>query len=80
MIVKIVNDTEVTAAVKKQVVVTGDSVNVRTAPNTTTGRILGVVHKDYHLPYQGQDSDAGWHLIVYDGQNAWISGKYSKVV
>lgn len=71
---------EVTAAGKKQVVVTGDSVNVRTAPNTTTGRILGVVHKDYHLPYQGQDSDAGWHLIVYDGQNAWISGKYSKVV
>lgn len=71
---------EVTAAGKKQVIVTGDSVNVRTAPNTTTGRILGVVHKDYHLPYQGQDSDAGWHLIVYDGQNAWISGKYSKVV
>lgn len=71
---------EVTAAVKKQVVVTGNSVNVRTAPNTTTGRILGVVHKDYRLPYQGQDSDSGWHLIVYDGQNAWISGKYSEVV
>lgn len=71
---------EVTAAGKKQVIVTGDSVNVRTAPNTTTGRILGVVHKDYRLPYQGQDSDAGWHLVVYDGQNAWISGKYSKVV
>lgn len=70
---------EVTAAVKKQVVVTGDSVNVRTAPNTTTGRILGVVHKDYRLPYQGQDSDSGWHLIVYDGKNAWISGKYSEV-
>jgi peptidoglycan hydrolase-like protein with peptidoglycan-binding domain len=71
---------EVTAVGKKQVVVTGDSVNVRTAPNTTTGKILGIVHRDYHLPYQGQDSDAGWHLVEYDGQNAWISGKYSKVV
>jgi peptidoglycan hydrolase-like protein with peptidoglycan-binding domain len=71
---------EVTAVGKKQVVVTGDSVNVRTAPNTTTGKTLGIVHRDYHLPYQGQDSDAGWHLVEYDGQNAWISGKYSKVV
>ena len=71
---------EVTESNKKQVVVMGDSVNVRTAPNTTTGRILGIVHRDYHLPYQGQDSDAGWHLVEYDGQNAWISGKYSKVV
>jgi hypothetical protein len=68
---------EVTAVGKKQVVVTGDSVNVRTAPNTTTGKILGIVHRDYHLPYQGQDSDAGLHLVEYDGQNAWISGKYS---
>lgn len=71
--------TDIAAAVKKQVVVTGNSVNVRTAPNTATGRILGVVHKDYHLPYQGQDSDTGWHLVIYDGQNAWISGKYSRV-
>lgn len=72
--------TEIVETHKKQVVVTGDSVNVRTAPNTSTGKILGVVHKDYRLPYQGQDSDAGWHLVEYDGQNAWISGKYSKVV
>jgi GH25 family lysozyme M1 (1,4-beta-N-acetylmuramidase)/peptidoglycan hydrolase-like protein with peptidoglycan-binding domain len=72
--------TEIANARQRQVVVTGNSVNVRTAPNTTNGKILGVVHKDYHLPYQGQDSDAGWHLIIYDGQNAWISGKYSKVV
>lgn len=71
---------EVTESNKRQVVVTGDSVNVRTAPNTSTGKILGVVHDGYRLPYQGQDSDAGWHLVEYDGQNAWISGKYSKVV
>jgi hypothetical protein len=70
---------EVTESNKKQVVVTGDSVNVRTAPNTTTGKILGVVHEGYRLPYQGQDSDTGWHLIEYDGGNAWISGKYSRV-
>ena len=69
---------EVTAGGKKYVIVTGDSVNVRTAPNTT-GKILGVVHEGYRLPHQGQDSDAGWHLVEYDGQNAWISGKYSVV-
>lgn len=71
--------TEIVSTTRKYVVVTGDSVNVRTAPSTTNGRIIGVVHDGYRLPYQGQDSDAGWHLVEYDGQNGWISGKYSEV-
>lgn len=67
------------AGLSKHVVVTGDSVYVRTAPYVTSGRILGVVRRGCRLPYQGQDSPAGWHLVIYDKQNAWISGKYSRV-
>lgn len=64
---------------KQEVVVTGGSVYVRTAPNTKTGKILGVVHKGDRLPYQGEVSDMGWHLVEYKNQNGWISGKYSKL-
>lgn len=60
------------------VIVTGDSVYVRTAPNTSSP-VLGIVHENHRLPYQGQDSENGWHLVEYDKQNAWISGKYSEV-
>lgn len=58
--------------------VTGSSVYVRSAPNTN-GRTLGVVHQGDLLPYQGEDSPLGWHLVIYQGENAWISGKYSTV-
>lgn len=52
---------------------------VRTAPNTS-GKILGVAHSGDKLIYQGQTSESGWHLVIYDGQNAWVSGKYGKLV
>ena len=65
-------------AVKRYVKVTGGAVYVRTAPNTN-GRILGIVHTGDKLPYQGEDSKDGWHLVEYSGQNAWISGKYSSI-
>ena len=58
--------------------VTGNSVYVRAAPNTD-GRILGVVHQGDLLPYQGQDSENGWHLVIYQNENGWISGKYSTI-
>ena len=64
----------------KNVIVTGGSVNVRTAPGYDT-KILGVAHKGDLLPYQGEDKTAEgvvWHLVMYKNQNAWISGKYSK--
>lgn len=63
----------------KDVLITGNSVNVRSAPNTD-GRILGVAHKGDKIPYQGQTSDNGWYLVVYKGENAWISGKYSEIM
>ena len=52
---------------------------IRTAPNTS-GKILGVAHSGDKLFYQGQTSESGWHLVIYDGQNAWVSGKYGKLV
>lgn len=64
--------------VTAKVVVTGGSVNVRSAPSVETGEILGVVKQGRELVYQGIDKD-GWHLIEYQGRNGWISGKYSEI-
>ena len=63
--------------VNQSVIVTGNSVNVRSAPDTTA-RVLGIVYKGDRLEYQGADLD-GWHLVAYKNQNAWISGKYSRL-
>ena len=66
----------------KQVKVTGGLVNVRSAPGTSA-RILGVVAKGVLLEYQGQSQAVNgtpWHLVIYNKQNAWISGKFSEVV
>lgn len=51
---------------------------VRTAPNTD-GKKLGVAHRGDILNYQGQTSADGWHLVEYNGQNGWVSGKYSEL-
>ena len=51
---------------------------VRTAPNTE-GKKLGVAHRGDILDYQGQISADGWHLVEYNGQNGWVSGKYSEM-
>jgi len=40
---------------------------------------LGVAHRGEKYLYQGQTSDTGWNLIEFKGQNAWVSGKYSKL-
>lgn len=58
-------------------IVNGDCY-VRTAPNTG-GRKLGVAHRGDILDYQGVQSADGWHLVVYNGQNGWVSGKYSEL-
>lgn len=64
----------------KEVIVTGGSVYVRTAPNKETGKELGIVHRGDILPYQGVTSSGGWYLVIYENQNGWISGKYSTLV
>ncbi|MDO4866148.1 MAG: peptidoglycan-binding protein [Clostridia bacterium] len=66
----------------KQVVITGGSLNVRSAPGTASSRVLGVAHKGDKLPYQGAAQAVegrDWYLVVYKGENAWVSSKYSRI-
>ena len=58
--------------------IVGGNCYARSAPNTT-GEILGVAHKGETYQYQGQTSENGWPLIIYNGKNAWVSGKYSVI-
>ena len=61
-----------------KVKVFGGTVYVRTAPDRDTGEILGIIKAGDTLPYQGEDKN-GWHLVIYKGQNAWVSGKWTDV-
>lgn len=60
--------------------IVGGDCYVRTAPNKTNSKKLGVAHRGDKYQYQGQTSDDGWHLIAYKNQNGWVSGKYSRLV
>lgn len=61
------------------VVITGNSVFVRKGPSTDYGSI-GAVHKDDKLHYFGYDyPENGWHLVEYEKQTGWVSGKYGRV-
>ena len=66
----------------KSVEITGGSVNVRSAPGLDS-KVLGVAHKGDVYPYQGVEREAEgkpWYLIEFNGQNAWVSSKYAKLV
>ena len=62
----------------KKVRIQGGQCYVRSAPNTS-GKILGVVKEGTALVYQGQTSENGWHLVIFENQNGWVSGKYGKL-
>ena len=59
------------------VAVDGGSCYVRSLPGTD-GKILGVVHRGDALPYAGETAENGWLKVVYQGGDAWISGKYGR--
>ena len=64
------------------VLVTGGSVNIRSAPGVKS-KDIGTAHKGDLLVYQGVTQEADgkpWYLIIWKNQNAWISSKYSKLV
>ena len=63
----------------KYVRIEGGNCYVRTAPNTD-GAILGVAKNGEEIPYQRQQSDEGWLLVEFKGQNGWVSGKYGRLV
>ena len=52
--------------------------HARSAPNKES-KSLGTAYKGETFEYQGQTSENGWRLIKYKNQNAWVSGKYSRV-
>ena len=70
---------EVKPSVKaRKVRIVGGNCWVRSAPNTDAEK-LGVAHNGSEYTYQGETSDNGWHLIIFDNKNGWVSGKYSRV-
>ena len=57
------------------------NVNVRSAPGTDS-RVLGVLQKGDTAPYQGETRDVNgrdWHLIIFEGENGWVSSKYTEM-
>lgn len=66
---------------KQYVIATGD-VNVRSAPGTSN-RIIGVLYKGKKAVYQGEKREVSgrdWYLVEFNGENGWVSSKYSEVV
>lgn len=62
----------------RSVVIVDGNCWVRTAPNAT-GEKLGVAKRGEKLRFGGLTSDNGWHLVVFDGLNGWVSGRYGKL-
>lgn len=70
------------AATYGHVKITGGSVNVRSAPGTSS-RDIGTVHKGDILIYQGLAEEADgrdWYLIIYNNSNGWVSSKYAQLI
>ena len=66
----------------KKVKITGNLVNVRSAPGTDS-RILGTVSSGKVLDYQGEYKTVNgtpWYLVIFNGENGWVSGKFAEVV
>lgn len=63
----------------KKVQIVGGNCWVRTAPNTS-GDKLGVVKNGSTFEFKGKTAENGWLLIDYKGQDAWVSGKYGKLI
>ena len=68
-------------ALYRYVEITGNSVNVRSAPGTDSN-VLGVAYKGDLLPYQGMTKAVDgrdWYLVEFEGQNGWVSSKYAEL-
>lgn len=58
--------------------IVGGNCWARKAP-LTTAKAVGVAHKGETYQFQGEIAANGWRLIIYKGQNAWVSDKYSVI-
>lgn len=68
------DDTEIENA--RYVKIVGGNCYIRAAPNTNA-LILGVAHKGETYSYQGETIN-GWPMVIFDGKNAFVNGKYAK--
>lgn len=57
----------------------GKQCYVRKGPGTQYAAV-GVAHSGDKLPYGGQTHENGWLLVEHKGENAWVSGKYGRLV
>ena len=76
---KALNASEVEPSDPKKVKIVGGSCWARKAPDTDAEKI-GVAHEGEELFYLGVTNDDGWHLVIFSGVNAWVSGKYGRLV
>jgi len=70
------------AATCGHVQITGGSVNVRSAPGTSS-RDIGTVHEGDILIYRGVTEAVDgrdWYLIIFDNSNGWVSSKYARLI
>lgn len=74
----VVDIDEVEGADASYVLVTGGTVNIRKKP-TAESTLLGYVRKGVKLEYLGETSADGWHKVKYKGQEAYISGRLSRL-
>ena len=63
----------------KKVTIVGGQCWIRSAPNKTSSKKLGVAKVNSVYPYGGETKN-GWILIEYENQNAWVSDKYGKLI
>lgn len=65
----------------KYVVISGGNCYIRTEPTTgEAGEKLGVAKNGTQYEFSGAISEDGWLKIRYKDRDAWVSGKYGKLV
>jgi len=63
----------------KIVRIVGGQCYVRSEPSTA-GKVYGVAKENSEFEYKGQMSEGGWLKITYEDGEAWVSGKYGKLI
>lgn len=63
----------------EKIKISGGNCYVRSVADTS-GTIIGIAKNGEIYDYAGKTSENGWNLIVFNGKNGWVSGKYSKRV
>jgi uncharacterized protein YgiM (DUF1202 family) len=59
--------------------VLASALNVRDAPNATTGRVVTEVLRGQSYPVVGRNADSSWWQITANGVTGWVSGRYVSV-